>query len=113
LIPKLKLDSKSAKRKIQPNPDMKLTVIRPMKQPVYAKLPFGQWAQVLLGPINRGRRRLNQIWLISQKKQGAAGITTAAPYVASQWGRGDDRLLGQCGSPRNRSERPKLFLRHG
>ena len=22
------------------------------------------------------------------KKQGAAGITTAAPYVASQWGRG-------------------------
>src|ERR1700704_4371945 len=25
------------------------------------------------------------------KKQGAAGITTAAPYVAGQWGRGEDR----------------------
>jgi hypothetical protein len=46
---------------------------------------------------------------IPQKKQGAAGITTAAPYVASQWGRGDDRLLGQCGSPGSRSERSKLF----
>jgi len=28
-----------------------------------------------------------------QKKQGAAGITTAAPYVTGQWGRGDNRLL--------------------
>jgi hypothetical protein len=27
-----------------------------------------------------------------QKKQGAAGITTAAPHVAGQWGRGDNRL---------------------
>jgi hypothetical protein len=26
------------------------------------------------------------------KKQGAAGITTAAPHVAGQWGRGDNRL---------------------
>src|ERR1700730_2479933 len=26
------------------------------------------------------------------KKQGATGITTVAPYVAGQWGRGDDRL---------------------
>jgi hypothetical protein len=24
-----------------------------------------------------------------EKKQGAAGITTAAPYVAGQWGRGE------------------------
>jgi hypothetical protein len=31
-------------------------------------------------------------WL--EKKQGAAGITTAAPYVAGQWGRGDNRLPG-------------------
>jgi hypothetical protein len=23
------------------------------------------------------------------KKQGAAGITTAAPYIAGQWGRGE------------------------
>jgi hypothetical protein len=29
---------------------------------------------------------------IRQKKQGATGITTAAPYVAGQWGRGDNRL---------------------
>jgi hypothetical protein len=27
-----------------------------------------------------------------EKKQGAAGITTAAPYIAGQWGRGDNRL---------------------
>jgi hypothetical protein len=30
---------------------------------------------------------------IAEKKQGAAGITTAAPYVTGQWGRGDNRLL--------------------
>jgi len=29
-----------------------------------------------------------------QKMQGAAGITTAAPYVTGQWGRGEDRLPG-------------------
>jgi hypothetical protein len=29
---------------------------------------------------------------ITEKKQGAAGITTAAPYIAGQWGRGDNRL---------------------
>jgi len=27
------------------------------------------------------------------KKQGATGITTVAPYVAGQWGRGEDRLF--------------------
>jgi hypothetical protein len=27
------------------------------------------------------------------KKQGATGITTVAPYVTGQWGRGEDRLL--------------------
>jgi len=31
---------------------------------------------------------------ITAKKQGAAGITTAAPHIAGQWGRGDDRLPG-------------------
>jgi hypothetical protein len=25
----------------------------------------------------------------SQKKQGATGITTVAPYIAGQWGRGE------------------------
>jgi hypothetical protein len=28
----------------------------------------------------------------NKKKQGAAGITTAAPRIAGQWGRGDNRL---------------------
>jgi hypothetical protein len=27
-----------------------------------------------------------------KKKQGATGITTVAPYVAGQWGRGNNRL---------------------
>jgi hypothetical protein len=27
-----------------------------------------------------------------RKKQGATGITTVAPYVAGQWGRGNNRL---------------------
>ncbi|WP_172626639.1 hypothetical protein [Bradyrhizobium ivorense] len=26
------------------------------------------------------------------KKQGATGITTVAPYVTGQWGRGNNRL---------------------
>jgi hypothetical protein len=26
---------------------------------------------------------------LGKKKQGAAGITTAAPYIAGQWGRGE------------------------
>jgi len=29
-----------------------------------------------------------------KKKQGATGITTVAPYVAGQWGRGNNRLPG-------------------
>jgi hypothetical protein len=35
---------------------------------------------------------LGSFALITGKKQGAAGITTAAPYIAGQWGRGEDRL---------------------
>ena len=27
-----------------------------------------------------------------EKKQGATGITTVAPYITGQWGRGDNRL---------------------
>jgi hypothetical protein len=55
------------------------------------------------GPTGRGR-------LAAQEKQGAAGITTAAPYVASQWGRGDDRLPGERRGLENRSRCRKLFL---
>ena len=28
------------------------------------------------------------------KEQGATGITTVAPYIAGQWGRGNNRLPG-------------------
>jgi hypothetical protein len=28
-----------------------------------------------------------------KKEQGATGITTVAPYVAGQWGRGNNRLF--------------------
>jgi hypothetical protein len=31
---------------------------------------------------------------VKQKKQGATGITTVAPYIAGQWGRGNNRLFG-------------------
>jgi hypothetical protein len=36
--------------------------------------------------------RVDPELLSFKKKQGAAGITTAAPYIAGQWGRGDNRL---------------------
>jgi len=29
----------------------------------------------------------------AEKEQGATGITTVAPYVAGQWGRGNNRLF--------------------
>ena len=63
----------------------------------------------------RGRRGAPSWWQLpspsacrkalqnSQKKKGATGITTVAPLVAGQWGRGDNRL------PDN-SEAPKWFL---
>jgi hypothetical protein len=35
---------------------------------------------------------LNKFLVFLNKKQGAAGITTAAPRIAGQWGRGDNRL---------------------
>jgi hypothetical protein len=40
----------------------------------------------------RVRSRANETFEFFKKKQGAAGITTAAPHIAGQWGRGDDRL---------------------
>jgi hypothetical protein len=47
---------------------------------------------VLLRPRIAGSTA-DESW-ISGKKQGAAGITTAAPHIAGQWGRGEDRLPG-------------------
>ena len=40
-----------------------------------------------------------QMRQIPQKKQGATGITTVAPYIAGQWGRGNNRLLERLTSP--------------
>jgi len=35
-------------------------------------------------------RFLGFAWrLVNKKKQGATGITTVAPYIAGQWGRGE------------------------
>jgi hypothetical protein len=34
------------------------------------------------------------------KKQGATGITTVAPYITGQWGRGNNRLLERLASAR-------------
>ena len=31
--------------------------------------------------------------ITAKKKQGATGITTVAPYIAGQWGRGNNRLF--------------------
>ena len=44
----------------------------------------------------------------STKKQSATGITTAAPYIAGQWGRGDNRLLDDAQAP-NSFPRPENF----
>jgi hypothetical protein len=46
--------------------------------------------RICVGHRERRQQILN--FLKKEKKQGAAGITTAAPYVAGQWGRGDNRL---------------------
>jgi hypothetical protein len=44
--------------------------------------------------IARQQTEPQEKWLLDPraKKQGATGITTVAPYVAGQWGRGDNRL---------------------
>ena len=49
----------------------------------------------------------------SPKKQGATGITTVAPYIAGQWGRGNNRLPGRLRTPRKRSMMPQIFFVHG
>jgi len=44
-------------------------------------------------PPDSGPRHTRHCVLgVFNKKQGAAGITTAAPRIAGQWGRGDNRL---------------------
>jgi hypothetical protein len=45
----------------------------------------------------------------TNKKQGAAGITTAAPHIAGQWGRGDNRLPGRRTGPKVVPASAKIF----
>jgi hypothetical protein len=40
-------------------------------------------------PRRGGVAENSTLLIFSRKKQGAAGITTAAPYIAGQWGRGE------------------------
>ncbi|MGX1349444.1 hypothetical protein AB7M49_003020 [Bradyrhizobium elkanii] len=44
-----------------------------------------------------------------KKEQGATGITTVAPYVAGQWGRGNNRLFQRLADPLSRSGQVKIF----
>jgi hypothetical protein len=39
----------------------------------------------------RAKKKVDERWLDEgrAKKQGATGITTVAPYIAGQWGRGE------------------------
>jgi hypothetical protein len=48
----------------------------------------------------------------NKKKQGAAGITTAAPRIAGQWGRGDNRLRDDA-QARKSFPPPTNIFRHG
>jgi hypothetical protein len=50
--------------------------------------------------------------LIKAKKQGATGITTVAPYVAGQWGRGKTGCLNDA-EPRDSFPPPQNFFAHG
>ena len=47
-----------------------------------------------------------------KKKQGATGITTVAPYVAGQWGRGKTGCFEDA-QPPNSFPRSDNFFRHG
>jgi hypothetical protein len=53
-------------------------------------------AQAILIQVNVEGRRLGMFlnFRTKNKKQGATGITTVAPYIAGQWGRGNNRLSG-------------------
>ena len=46
-----------------------------------------------------GGAETQQFLKFPEKKQGATGITTVAPYIAGQWGRGNNRLLERLTSP--------------
>jgi hypothetical protein len=46
----------------------------------------------LLRNVAAGNKNAANSKLLREKKQGATGITTVAPYVTGQWGRGNNRL---------------------
>ena len=62
-----------------------------LKQPVFAKLPFGEWAQVLVGQINRG----HFFFAVDAQRRvhGMFGWALASEAIAEAWvtGRGDLR----------------------
>ena len=62
-----------------------------LKQPVFAKLPFGEWAQVLVGQINRG----HFFFAVDEQRHvhGMFGWALANEAIAEAWvtGRGDLR----------------------
>jgi hypothetical protein len=57
------------------------------------------WLTRSFGTTVGGTRRLQEFPAKNKKKQGATGITTVAPYIAGQWGRGNNRLLERLTSP--------------
>src|SRR6266478_2970017 len=54
---------------------------------------------------------VRRLWLdCCRKKQGTAGITTAAPYVAGQWGRGETGYRNDAQAPES-FRFPRYFFR--
>ena len=57
-----------------------------MKQPVFARLPFGDWSQVLIGQINRGHFCF--VVDAEQRVQGFLGWAFTNEHLAEQWVKG-------------------------
>jgi hemolysin-activating ACP:hemolysin acyltransferase len=81
----------SALKPADPATALGLAVEFLLKQPVFAKLPFGEWAQVLVGQINRGH------FFFAADEQhrvhGMFGWALTSEAIAEAWvtGRGDLR----------------------
>jgi tetratricopeptide (TPR) repeat protein len=54
-----------------------------MQQPVFARLPFGDWSQVLVGQINRGH--FNFVVDARRRVQGFLGWAFTSERLAEQW----------------------------
>jgi hemolysin-activating ACP:hemolysin acyltransferase len=81
----------SALRPADPATALGMAVEFLLKQPVFAKLPFGEWAQVLVGQINRG----HFFFAVDEQRRvrGMFGWALADEAAAEAWvtGRGDLR----------------------